>query len=104
MKKEDQLITEKKHKIIAYFLTSPGHYTRKMAYYPGSKPKGNHANPTHLLFIFRLKYFLESNNKKLYRIPYRSTQHKIGKVQAPTFTQTATASSHTQFYNVIWMC
>ena len=102
MKKEDRLITEKKHKIIAYFLILPGHYTRKMAYYPSSKPERSHS--THLLSIFRLKYFLESNNKKLYRIPYRSTQHKIGKVQAPTFTQTATASSHTQFYNVIWMC
>jgi hypothetical protein len=37
--------------------------------------------------------------KKLYRIPYRSTQYKTGRVQAPTFT----ASSHTQHYDVIWM-
>jgi len=38
-----------------------------MAFYPSSKPEGNHANPTHshFLSIFRLKYFLESNNKKL---------------------------------------
>jgi len=36
-----------------------------MAFYPSSKPEGNHTNPTHSLFIFRLKYFLESNNKKL---------------------------------------
>jgi len=77
-----------------------------MAIYPSSKPEGNHANPTHfhLLFIFRLKYFLESTNKKLYRIPYRSTQHKTGRVQASTFTWPATASSHTQHYVVIWMC
>jgi len=49
----------------------PGHYTRKMAFYSSSKSVGTHANPTqlHLLFIFRLKHFLESNNKKLYRIP-----------------------------------
>jgi len=59
---------------------------------------------SHLLFIYRLKYFLESNNKTLYRIPYRSTQHKTGRVQAPTFTRTATASSHNQHYDVIWMC
>jgi len=50
-----------------------------MAFYPSSKPEGNHAKSTHshLLFIFKLKYFLESNNKKLYIIPYRSTQHKL---------------------------
>jgi len=73
-----------------------------MAFYPSSKAEGNHAKPTHLclLFIFRFKYFLESNNKKLYRIPYRSTQHKTGRVQAPTNTCTATASSHTQYYDV----
>jgi len=75
-----------------------------MALNPSSKPDGNHANPTHTLFIFRLKYFLESNNKKLWRIPYISTQHKIERVQAPTFTWTATASSYTQHYNVIWTC
>ena len=41
-----------------------------------------HANPTqlHLLFIFRLKYFFESNNKKLYRFPNRYKQHKTGRV------------------------
>ena len=66
----------------------------------------NHANPTqlHLLFIFRSKYLLESNNKNLYRIPHIYTQHKPGRVQAPTFTRTATASLHTQHYDVIWMC
>jgi hypothetical protein len=31
MKKKDQLIT-KQHKIIAYFLILPGHYTRKIAF------------------------------------------------------------------------
>ena len=51
-----------------------------------------------------MKYFLESNNKILYRIPYRSTQHKTGRILAPTFTPTARASSHTQHYNVIWVC
>jgi len=56
------------------------------------------------IFIFKLKYFLESNNKQLYRIPYRSSQHTTWRVQAPTVTQTATASSHTQHYDVIWMC
>jgi len=72
-----------------------------MAFDPSSKPEGNHANRTHshLLFIFRLKYLLESNNKNLYTIPYRSTQHKTVRVQAPTVTQTATASSHTQHYD-----
>jgi len=42
-----------------------------MAFYPSSKPESNHANPTHihLLFIFRLKYFLESNNKKTLENP-----------------------------------
>ena len=93
-----------KHKIIAYFIILPGHYTRKMAFYPGPKPEGNQANPTHSLFIFRLKYLLESNNKKLRRIPNRSTQHNAGRVQAPTVTQTATASAHSQHYDVIWMC
>jgi hypothetical protein len=59
-------------KKIAYTLILPDHYKRKMAFYPSSKPEGNHANPTrsHLIFIFRLKYFLESNNKELYKIPY----------------------------------
>jgi len=53
-----------------------------MTFYTSSKPEGHHANPTHshLLFNFILKYFLESNNKKLYRIPYRPTQHKTGRV------------------------
>jgi len=77
-----------------------------MAFYPSSKLEGNHINPTHLqlLSFFRMKYFLESNNKKLYRIPYRSTQHTTGRVQAPTstFKWTATASSNTQHYDLIW--
>jgi hypothetical protein len=35
----------------------------------------------HLLAIFSLKYFLESNNKTL-----QNSIHKTGRVQAPTFT------------------
>jgi len=36
-----------------------------MALYPSSKAEDNHANPNylHLLLIYNLKYFLESNNK-----------------------------------------
>jgi len=88
MKKEDRPITEQEAQHNSLFFNLAGHYTRKMAFYTSSKLEGHHANPTHshLLFIFRLKPFLESNNKKLYRIPYRPTQHKIGRVQAPTFT------------------
>jgi len=62
-------------------LMLPGHYTRKMALYRSSKPKENHANPIHslLLFIFRLKYFLESDNKKLQNsIQIHTTQNWKG--------------------------
>ena len=38
------------------------------------------------------------------RLQYISTQHKPGRVHAPTVTRTATSSSHTQHYDVILMC
>jgi len=87
--------------IKAYFLILPGHYKRKMVLYSSSKPEGNHANLTNT-FHFQTKVFWGWGEP--YRIPYRSTQHKTGRVQTRTFTRTATASSHTQHYDVIWMC
>jgi len=45
---------------------------------------------SHFLFIFRLKYLLESNNIKLYTIPYRSTQHNTTQNWKGTGTYTYT--------------
>ena len=86
-------------------LILPGHYTRKMALYRSSKPEENHANPIHLhlLFIFGLKYFLESNNKRTTEFQTDPHNTKLEGYRH-LHLQTATASSHTQHYNVIWMC
>jgi hypothetical protein len=61
-------------------------------------------NPQQEILTYHFQFevfFLESNNNKNYRNPYISTEHKNGRVQAPTFTWTATASSHTQYYKLI---
>jgi len=52
MKKEDRQSQNRKHKITVYFLILPGHYTRKIAFYPSSKLEGNHANPSYAYFSF----------------------------------------------------
>ena len=81
MKKEDRLMTEEEALHNSLHLILHGHYTRKMALYRSSKPEENCANPIHLhlLFIFRLKYFLESKNKKLQNsIQIHTTQNWKG--------------------------
>jgi hypothetical protein len=50
------------------------------------------------LFIFRLKYcFGSGGTTEFHTDPHNTT----GRVQAPTFTWTATASSHTQYYDLM---
>ena len=56
-----------------------------------------------LTFNFQTELLFGIKQQKPYRIPYRSTQYKTVRVQKqPTFTWTATTSSHTQHYDVIW--
>ena len=58
---------------------------------------------TEVLFGIKQQITLQ-NSIEIQRIPQRSKQYKCGRVQAPTFTWAATASSHTQHYDVIWTC
>ena len=52
MQKEDRLTTVQEAHDNSLLLIFPGHYTRKMAFYPSSKSEGNHAKPTHTDFSF----------------------------------------------------
>ena len=105
MEKEDWLITDQEVWDHSLLFNPACSLHKKDSLLSISKPEGNHANPIHLhfLFIFRLKYFSESNNKNSTEFHTDSHSTKL-EVQAPTFTRTATASSRTEYYDVILMC
>jgi len=75
-----------------------------MALYSSSRPEGNHTNLTNT-FHLQTEVFLGvgmGGGTLQNSIQIRTTQN--WRVQARTITQTATASSHTHHYDVIWMC
>ena len=53
----------------------PGHYTGKRAFYPSSKPEGDHANPAHLHITFNFQ------TEKLFGIKQQKTLQNSIQIQ-----------------------